>query len=249
MIFLVFFTFGIIGVCIKLYNPVIGFCFIGSFPPGCELTPDSPPCERFPPQTMGLLYEIFAQMWVQAFFVIVYGAQFAIWRTIRHRERLLQSTRSSIPGSPASGGDAITRQKLNVQREVAIQCSLYVVSFTLCWIGPTAFHLIGWIAKYQSFHFILILVIFTPLQGFWNCIVFARPKYVRLRKREQQLTRWEAIKMVFSGEKGTASTYGTGGNTRGATGGATNGGTSNVGTSTKGAASGRAASVEVDGEV
>ena len=110
--------------------------------------------------------------------------------------------------APAFSGNRVhAERKLNMQKMATVQSTLYVISFTLCWIGPTAFHLIGWIANFHSFAFILILVIFTPLQGFWNCLIYARPTYVRLRQRETHLSRWQVIRRIFlGGKQGSNST-------------------------------------------
>ncbi|KAL7526504.1 hypothetical protein ACHAWF_001797 [Thalassiosira exigua] len=238
-----FLTLAIVGVNVKLYNPVFGFCFIGSYPPGCERGEGTPTCDRFPPQQLGLLYEIFAQAWIQAFFVVIIFCQAAIWKKVREQEtrnaqydfrrntvanRLsgakssdvqvvaieATSTSKSQRSSAASADSKMLamraseltmkqrKQKHNLQKMVAIQSTLYVVSFAFCWVGPTTFHLIGWIANYQSFAFVLILVIFTPLQGFWNAIIYARPLYTRLREKEKHLTRWKALKRVFAVECG-----------------------------------------------
>lgn len=80
---------------------------------------------------------------------------------------------------------------------VAIQSTLYVVAFILCWIGPTVFHLADWIAGFKSFWAVLVIVIFTPLQGFWNAIVFARPTYIRLRRKCPELKRLQVVKLIF----------------------------------------------------
>jgi hypothetical protein len=72
-----------------------------------------------------------------------------------------------------------------------------VVAFIVCWLGPTVFHLADWIAGYKAFWAVMIIVIFTPLQGFWNAFVYARPTYLRLRRKDPDIGRYMAVKMVF----------------------------------------------------
>ena len=43
----------------------------------------------------------------------------------------------------------------------------------------------------------LVIVIFTPLQGFFNAFVFARPTYIRLRRAKPELGRLQTVKMIF----------------------------------------------------
>lgn len=89
------------------------------------------------------------------------------------------------------------KKETNRERMVAVQSTLYVVAFIACWIGPTAFHLADWIAGFKSFWAVLVIVIFTPLQGFWNAFVYARPTYIRLRRKNPDLDRLQTVKLIF----------------------------------------------------
>jgi hypothetical protein len=40
-------------------------------------------------------------------------------------------------------------------------------------------------------------VVFTPLQGFTNAFIYARPTFMRLREKYPTMTRWGAFKQVF----------------------------------------------------
>lgn len=197
LIFVIFVGFAIAGVAIELFNPAFGFCFIASYPPGCESAPGAPTCERWPPRTMGLMYEIFAQMWVQAYLVIVVMTNVAIWYKVHKQEKAIRDINSRSISRQASQSYNNKKKDVNRERMVAIQSTLYVGAFILCWIGPTAFHLADWISGFKSFWAVLVIVIFTPLQGFWNAIVFARPTYIRLRRKYPDLKRLQAVKMIF----------------------------------------------------
>ena len=200
LVFVIFVGFASTGVAIELFNPVFGFCFIGSYPPGCESSPDAPTCDRFPPHTLGLLYEIFAQAWVQAYILIVIATNTAVWWKVRQQEKSIQKYRSySHANAQQRGPESIAEMKKEVNRErmVAIQATLYVVAFIISWLGPTVFHLADWIAGYKAFWAVMVIVIFTPLQGFWNAFVYARPTYQRLRRKHPDIGRYMAVKMVF----------------------------------------------------
>mmetsp|Transcript_5374 Transcript_5374/g.11774 ORF Transcript_5374/g.11774 Transcript_5374/m.11774 type:complete len:399 (+) Transcript_5374:206-1402(+) len=198
IIFVIFCGFAIAGVVTKLFNPGIATCFIGSYPPGCEMGLDAPPCDRFPPQTMSLLYEVFAQFWVQMFIVIVTVTHVLIWRNVRKQDRVMRRYSSlHLSGAAQSRRRLSIFQELGRSRSVAVQSTLYVFAFISCWIGPTLFHLICWIWGIQSFWALFIVVLFTPLQGFWNAFVFARPTYIRLRKKCPELGRFQVARIVF----------------------------------------------------
>ncbi len=201
LIFVIFFGFASIGVAIELFNPGIATCFIGSYPPGCESGPGAPPCERFPPQKLGLLYEIFAQMWVQAYIVIVTATNVSIWMKVREQDKVIRrySTihrQGSVVCSPRFSFKK-KKKELGRSRSVAVQSTLYVCAFIACWIGPTIFHLIGWISGFQSFWALFVIVVFTPLQGVWNAFVFARPTYLRVRRKFPELGRFQVARIVF----------------------------------------------------
>uniref|UniRef100_A0A7S2Q273 G-protein coupled receptors family 1 profile domain-containing protein n=1 Tax=Skeletonema marinoi TaxID=267567 RepID=A0A7S2Q273_9STRA len=197
LIFVVFVGFAIAGVVIELFNPAFGFCFIASYPPGCESGPGAPVCERWPPRTMGLMYEIFAQMWVQAYIVIVVVTNAAIWYKVHTQEKVIRSINQRVLSNTMEAGLAQKKKEASRERMVAVQSTLYVTAFIACWSGPTAFHLADWIAGFKSFWAVLVIVIFTPLQGFFNAFVFARPTYIRLRRAKPELGRLQTVKMIF----------------------------------------------------
>mmetsp|Transcript_2375 Transcript_2375/g.5142 ORF Transcript_2375/g.5142 Transcript_2375/m.5142 type:complete len:409 (-) Transcript_2375:55-1281(-) len=201
LIFVIFFAFASVGVAIELFNPGIATCFIGSYPPGCESGPAAPPCERFPPQTIGLLYQIFAQMWVQAYIVIVTATNVSIWMKVREQDKVIRRYSTLHTSGPivANPGFSFRKKKkeLGRSRSVDVQSTLYVCAFIACWIGPTIFHLIGWVSGFQSFWALFVIVLFTPLQGFWNAFVFVRPTYLRLRRKCPELGRFQVARIVF----------------------------------------------------
>ncbi len=200
MIFITFLSFAVCGVVIELFNPVFGFCFIGSYPPACETSADAPPCDRFPPESLGLLYEVFAQMWVQAYIVIVVITNTLIWMKVREQDRVIERYSFAAAAQWDSNQSFSLRRRqseLGRSKSVAWQSTLYVAAFIACWIGPTLFHLIGWIWGFQSFWAVFVIVLFTPLQGFWNAFIYARPTYLRMRQKFPDMGRYQTAKSIF----------------------------------------------------
>ena len=145
---------------------------------------------------MGLMYEIFAQMWVQAYLVVVVVTNVAIWHKIHKQEKAIREISNRAISNHAQSCSR-KKKEVNRARMVAMQSTLYIGAFISCWIGPTAFHLADWISGFKSFWAVLLIVIFTPLQGFWNAIIFARPTYIRLRRKYPNLKRLQAVKVIF----------------------------------------------------
>lgn len=200
MIFITFLSFAVCGLVIELYNPVFGFCFIGSYPPACATSPEAPPCDRFPPESLGLLYEIFAQMWVQAYIVIVIITNTLIWMKVREQDRVIKRYSFAATTQWESRLSFSLRRRKNDlwrSKSVALQSTLYVAAFIACWIGPTLFHLIGWIWGIQSFWAVFVIVLFTPMQGFWNAFIYARPTYLRMRQKFPSMGRYQTAKSIF----------------------------------------------------
>ena len=75
--------------------------------------------------------------------------------------------------------------------------TLYIGAYLLSWLGPTVYHLLSWITGYQAFWSLMVLVILTPLQGFFNAFIYARPSYLRMREADPNLSRWVAVKHSF----------------------------------------------------
>lgn len=189
VIFSIFCCLATTGVVIKLFNPGIGTCFILSYPPGCETGPGTPPCDRFPRESLGLYLQLFFLMWIQMYVIIVTITHILIWRHVRKQDKTINRYLEEQTLEQA--------QTARRSRSVAVQSTLYVCSFISCWIGPIILFIIGSILRYQSFWGVLVTNILTPLQGFWNAFVFARPMYSRIREKYPEIGRFEVVKIVF----------------------------------------------------
>jgi hypothetical protein len=97
-------------------------------------------------------------------------------------------TESTIGDNGESGKTVITpaqhhaehpQQAENRERsnQVAIQGLWYTVPFVLTWIFPLIAHALGpaWIGR-KGKPLLVLVVIFLPLQGFMNALVYVRPK-------------------------------------------------------------------------
>jgi len=183
-------SFAIIGVSIGLFNPTPGFCYIAPGPYGCKTNPDVP-C-RFE-YTAAYFYEAFAQGWIQVAYVGIIVTNSLIWLHVRKQEKEMDKYRTQLAQSQLSRME----KKSSYARSVFIQSILYVSAFVLSWSWTTIYHLVEWITGVSVPWITLLINTFLPLQGFFNAFIYARPRYIRLKKRHGHLNFRQLIKLVF----------------------------------------------------
>lgn len=89
------------------------------------------------------------------------------------------------------------KQETSYARSVFIQSILYVGAFFLSWSWTTIYHLVAWFGGVSVPWITLLINTFLPLQGFWNAFIYARPRYLRVRKTKENLAWFEILKLVF----------------------------------------------------
>ena len=184
-------TFAIVGVSIGLFNPAPGFCFIAPGPYGCKNNPDVE-C-RFG-TTAAYFYEAFAQGWIQLAYVVITVTNLLIWLYVRKQEQQMKKYRPQLAQDQLLEMEKKSSHARNV---LFIQSMLYVGAFVLTWSWATVFHLVAWTTGVSVPWISLLINTFNPLQGFWNAFIYARPRYIRLKKQHQHLGFREIIRMVF----------------------------------------------------
>jgi hypothetical protein len=187
-------SFAIVGVSIGLFNPTQGFCYITPGPYGCQTNPDVP-C-RFE-HTAAYFYEAFAQGWIQVAFVGIIVTNLLISLYVRRQEKQMDKYRTQLAPDQLSSMERTS----SYARNAFIQSILYVGAFLLTWGWATIFHLLGWITGVSVPWITLVISTFLPLQGFFNAFIYARPRYIRLKKRNGHLTFKQLIKLVFLPEE------------------------------------------------
>ena len=88
----------------------------------------------------------------------------------------LQSTVNTISSTVHS-----TARKSH-SKKIASQALWYVGSFYLTWIGQSWTRISQIVNGSSPFYAIALFAIFFPLQGFFNALVYFRPRYLRLRE-------------------------------------------------------------------
>mmetsp|Transcript_15331 Transcript_15331/g.21805 ORF Transcript_15331/g.21805 Transcript_15331/m.21805 type:complete len:391 (+) Transcript_15331:258-1430(+) len=185
-------SFAVIGLSIGLFNPTPGFCYITIGPYGCKANPDvSCPFEI----SAAWFYEGFGQAWIQLAYVVIVVTNLLIWLHVRRQEKEMEKyrTRSSVAAEQLSDME----KKSSYARSVFIQSMLYVGAFFLTWSWATIYHLVEWITGVRAQWITLLINTFVPLQGFWNSFIYARPRYLRLKKKNKHMGFKQLIKLVF----------------------------------------------------
>eukprot|EP00984_Skeletonema_dohrnii_P016499 scaffold7349_cov129-Skeletonema_dohrnii-CCMP3373.AAC.4 len=184
-------SFAIVGVSIGLFNPTPGFCYITAGPYGCKSNPDVPcPFETTAPY----FYEAFAQGWIQVAYVGIIVTNLLIWLSVRRQEKRMEKYRTR---SAAAEQLADMEKKSSYARSVFIQSILYVAAFFLTWSWATVFHLVAWTTGRSVPWITLLINTFIPLQGFFNAFIYARPRYIRLKKMHGDFSFKQLITLVF----------------------------------------------------
>eukprot|EP00984_Skeletonema_dohrnii_P036133 scaffold36756_cov150-Skeletonema_dohrnii-CCMP3373.AAC.1 len=183
-------SFAIVGVVIGLYNPTPAFCYIATGPYDCTTNPDVPcPFETTAPY----FYEAFAQGWIQVAYVGIIVTNLLIWLSVKRQEKRMKKYQTQLEASRLSDME----KKSSYARSVFVQSILYVGAFFLSWSWATIFHLVWWITGVSAPWITLLINTFIPLQGFFNAFIYARPRYIRLKKMHGDFSFKQLITLVF----------------------------------------------------
>ncbi len=175
----------------NMYNPAnifVGWCFMNCYPMDC-LRREEIECQR------GADYAFWVLLHNVPFFGFFGGVVVSCvltFQKIRSAERR---------GARWSVSQHQSRIRL---RESATQAFLYIAAFffTHIWFGITGFFSSQPATKEnRSFYFAIVLItkIFQPLQGFFNCYIYIRPRFNSIRRRRHELPWYTVLYAIASG--------------------------------------------------
>lgn len=78
-------------------------------------------------------------------------------------------------------------------RRIAVQGIMYILAFYITWLFPSVQRIIELVLGKNFFVLQFLDTSLLPLQGFLNVIIFARPRYLRTRKRNPEVGFWRAM--------------------------------------------------------
>ena len=118
-------------------------------------------------------------IWIWLSFICVTFCMAMVYITVWKQTRRMD--RYNVKGVNLS-----TERQSNVRR-VAVQAALYVGAFYMTIIFPSIVRMAQarWNCTSEYFPLSILTVTFYPLQGFWNLIIYIRPRYLRYRKEHK----------------------------------------------------------------
>lgn len=182
-------TFGIgtsiAGLPLTLYNPANLWCWIAPLPFGCLESAANggvTTCERGDNAATVYRWAFFyAPLWTAVAFATV-AMILVCWTVWAHETQLLRrwyqrSTSFAVHTSPTA------LQRREMTRKVTVQALCYVGAFYLTWVWSSMIRIQQSISGETEYALALLTGIFLPSQGFFNFLVYVRPRYHRYREQ------------------------------------------------------------------
>ena len=169
-------------------NPRTGYCWLFETPAGCkgsECTPD------------GYYYHLYAFVFVFVPRWISYGVAvismcFVYYKVSKdEREQGGEKPAGWLWFLQREEGEDTSRTMRS--RRMARQAFWYLLNFFLTYVGATARSIVLAFGGTPSFGLLCFMYIFLPWQGFWNAVIYIRPRYMRNREKYPNMSIWQAI--------------------------------------------------------
>jgi len=206
----------IAGLVMEIFNNSKVWCWIAPYPSGCGDGPDQTPCLRGHNSKMLRWAFYYGPLWVMIFFVFFFmSLVYSYVRGLDDKMDKYTSTiiknaarASSTDFGPSNVGggrrqsfkqrtmsfistDNLTEQRQQRRNErsraVANQGLFYAGTFALVWVFGTivrAMQLAG--AKKIPWVIVFLFACFTPSQGFFNFLVYVRPRLIKHFERKKK---------------------------------------------------------------
>lgn len=168
------------GIWLEVYNPVsyLDICWVNPYPDDCS----GEDCIRG--GEYGWIWHTIANSFIFVSFGTIIIANLAIYLRIRRIESRIR--RFQVRETTQS-------------RMAAKQSFLFCGGFVLTYIFSFIVVGISDVGSWYSFMFSLLEAFFFPLQGFFNFLVYFRPRYLSWRSNCPEDSRWFAFKMSVFG--------------------------------------------------
>ncbi len=114
-------------------------------------------------------------------------------------KRISRNSRDlSISSRDSSFGMSRSRRaqkEVAKSRKIAVQGLRYVGAFYITWMFPTVSRITELVAKKNYFPIQFLDTFLIPLQGFFNCMIYIRPNYLKYRRQGNSF--WKSSKMAI----------------------------------------------------
>ncbi len=177
-------TIAVLGLPFKLYNNSGWLCWIAKYPKGCS----GSDCTR------GVHADIFR--WVH--YAIIWSAIISV--TVGMYLIYLK-VKSFDMREAQENNDEVARMERS--KKVAIQSALFVGALYLTWSFTTVTRIYQVTTGNNNTTLLVLMAIFFPLQGFFNFLVYCRPRYLRCKSRNPNLSTRKLLWMTLHPEDHT----------------------------------------------
>ena len=173
-----------------MINPGInGACFASKAPSGCSGT-DCIPAEHY--------YDLFSSialyvpLWTS--FAVALVSMFSVYITVSKDAQNDSADEAPVGflwfAQREAGQDGSGRTR---SRRMARQAFWYLVNFFMTYVFSTVVVIIRMSGSDVPFALTSLSYLFSPLQGFGNAIIYMRPRYLRNREKNPEMSHWQAI--------------------------------------------------------
>ena len=184
----------------QAFNPAGVLCMISSHPRNCSAEPDTD-CIRGE-NAKRVMFLFTGPIILMA--VLITVCMVVIIRTVNKQEETMESYRMSsitLPGNiqsmrresftGRSGQGSFSRSRN--QKVAFTQCTLYVTVFYLAWVPGIVYNIVSIRIGHRFESMIVFTAFFVPLQGFFNCAIFLRPKIAAILRLSPELSLHQAV--------------------------------------------------------
>lgn len=173
------------GLFLTLYNNALLWCWQASYPPGCvdsssATSPEEETCTRG--DNANTIYRFaffYAPLWAAISFATV--SMLVTWWSIRQTGKKTEQTLMNSFSCRDARRLVQKMQRKERNRNVAMQCFLYLGAFYLTWTTATILRVVQSLGQTPSYGLVLSVGICIPIQGLLNFIVYVRPRYQKYR--------------------------------------------------------------------
>ena len=171
---------GIIGISLKLYNSAGVWCWVAPYPAGCV----GEDCIRGANANFYRWMLFYGPLWVNIAFVT--AAMFMVWLDVRRGPSPTSTKKGADAEAFLDGGNQkVTERDVltsKIKKDVASQGFLYAGAFYLTWIWFTVVRFLPLIGELVPYQLLATAVVFAPLQGFFNMLIYLFPKFMALKR-------------------------------------------------------------------
>ena len=170
-------------------SPVTGKCWLIPTPAGCsgsECTPD----EHY--YHLYRFVFVLIPMWI-SFGVAGISMCFVYFKVSKEEEEYKDKKAPAgwLWFIQKEEGQDVSRQMRS--RRMARQAFWYLFNFFMTYVGSTALQIVQAFGGTAPFGLRCFSYVFLPWQGFWNAVIYIRPRFIRNREKNPNMSIWQAI--------------------------------------------------------